>query len=94
MSEDIGELILVTSENCPHCREFKKALEEAEIQFRELMIEEVPPEKEGDVMKLINELNIYAVPTLIVKRDKEYCVLEEKGGKLAPGECKKLDVDV
>lgn len=62
------ELILITTNTCPNCKQAEKILKEANIAFKKVLAE--------DNVELVNKLGIIQAPTL-VKGDEKYSGLSK-----------------
>lgn len=79
-----GEIYVLTSDQCPACRELKKELEE---DLAKGLIKEIKIETE-EGQKIADKLNIREIPTFILKDGKKVCKLSDE---MKITECKELD---
>jgi len=80
---DEEEVFMIASENCPHCAEAEKILEE-DIKNGKIKVVHIEKLKEEDPLaKVVVGLSITAVPTFVAKvkdSDKiKYCKITKDG---------------
>ena len=78
------EILIIGIKGCPGCERVKKAIDDGELDARYLDAEE-----DEDAQDIINKLQPYYAPFVVVKENNEYkeCKLKHKDGKF------KIDCD-